>query len=258
MTQRYTTSDASAPARSYDRDRDYDKYAVTAPLDSVRWAAVLAGLFAAFSAVIVLTVLGLAIGLSTFDASDTRNFGIGAGVFGAVTALIAFAVGGFIASRTAAVTGSSNAILNGAMVWIVALPLIVNLLGTGIGSILGTATDVATTAVGAAAQVAAPAVASVADEAAQAAQENPELAATAEAIAGDAAASAQAAVADVQEQIENIEPEEVTEVVRDVSGAAWGTLLVLGLTAAASILGGVLGRRSLPTEVVSVTREEAR
>lgn len=235
---------------------DVDKYAVTSPLDSVRWAAVLAGLFTALSVVIVLTVLGLAIGLSTLDAANPRSFGIGAGVYGGISAIIAFALGGFIAARTAAVTGSSNAILNGGLVWIVALPLIVNVLTSGIGSLLGTAANVAGTTASTVIQIAAPLADDAAQMGATVVAQNPEAAqdaaATAEAAAAQAATAVATQVQGVVEQVD--EPAEVEAIAQDVGNAAWTTLLALGLSAAAAVGGGYLGRRSLPTEVVSVTR----
>lgn len=252
MTQQRSTAGDSS-VRSYDVD---NKYAVTSPLDSVRWAAVLAGLFTALTAVIVLTVLGIAIGLTSLDAANPRSFGIGAGVYGAISAIVAFALGGYIAARTAAVTGSSNAILNGGLVWIVALPLIVNLLTSGIGSLLGTAANVAGTAASTVAQVAAPLVDDAAQVGATAVAQNPEAAADAAATVESVAADAANAVAtQVQTAVEQVdEPEEVEAIADDLGNAAWGTLLALGLTAAAALGGGYLGRRSLPTEVVSVNR----
>src|SRR4051812_24378559 len=50
---------------------------VVTPTDRVRWGAIFAGLFAAMSALVVLSLLGLAIGLSSVDAGDRpANFGI--------------------------------------------------------------------------------------------------------------------------------------------------------------------------------------
>jgi hypothetical protein len=254
---------------------------LTAPLDRVRWSAVLAGLFTALVSIIFLTVLGVAIGLSTVDANNLDNFGLGAGIYGAVAAIIAFALGGYMAARTAAVTGTGNATLNGFMVWVVAIPLIVNLLGAGIGSLLGMATDVATTAATTAAQVAAPVVQEAAEELA----DNPALQATVAEGVNDAvnpaaqatvaegtgdgavnpaaqatvaqgaetiATQAQGAVAEVQEQVESVTPQDVENVARDVSGTAWGVLIALGLTALAAAFGGMVGTRHYPTEVASV------
>src|SRR3712207_2704601 len=71
---------------TYDDDRDIT---VERRKDLVRWGPVIAGLFAALATLATLSVLGLAIGLSAYDAGDpASNFGIGAGIWGAITALI--------------------------------------------------------------------------------------------------------------------------------------------------------------------------
>jgi hypothetical protein len=49
--------------------------------------------------------------------------------------LISFFVGGWMAGRTSALRGTSSGILNAAMLWFVAIPLLVYLLGSGIGAL---------------------------------------------------------------------------------------------------------------------------
>jgi hypothetical protein len=248
--------------------------AVVTPTDQVRWPAILAGLFTFFATLIVLTVLGIAIGLSTYDANNPNSFGIGAGIWGAVSALIAFLLGGFIAGRTAAVQGKDMGVLNGAMVWIVAIPLMIYMLGGSLGSLMGLAVDAAgdvavagATAAsgviqdavqtgGASLQQAATQVDNALDNSAAADTSGVQTTATAGAVtgetgsttgAGDAAVQpttvspVQDAVTDIQE---SVSPENIERVAQDVSNAAWGTLLALGLSAAAALLGGFLGGRT--------------
>jgi hypothetical protein len=230
-----------------------DVDAVVTPTDRVRWAAVLAGLFAVLATLVVLTVLGLAIGLSTYDAQNTNAFNIGAGLWGAISALIAFFLGGMLAGRSSALPGHNSGVLNGAMVWIVAIPLIINILGSGIGTLLGIAGDVATTAANVAGPVAGqvveeagPAINEAVDEAADAAAG--EAAAGGETAQTDVEAAAEDAVAGAQGAVENLQqqvtPQRIEDVAQDASGAAWGALLALGLSAAAAILGGFLGART--------------
>ncbi len=220
---------------------------VAAPTDLVRWGPIIAGIFAALSTLAALTVLGIAIGAASFDPGDqASSFGIGAGIWGAISALISFGVGGWLAARTAAVGGNSNGILNGAMVWFVTIPLLMYLLGSGIGALLGTAGSV----VGTASQVAG----TVAGQAANAVAVNPELQATAQAAANDPAlqATAQAGAANIgaaaQATAEAIQgavsdPQNQEAAANNVSRTAWGTLLSLGLAAAAAIGGGYVGAR---------------
>lgn len=207
------------------------------PTDLIRWGPVFGGLFAALATLISLAVLGIAIGLSTFDANNiTGAFGIGAGVWGALTALLAFLVGGWIAGKAAAFSGRTSGIMNGAMVWFVAIPMLVYLLAGGIGALARTAGGVAGTAVQAGA--------AAAGGAGAAAASNPAVAATAQAgtnAAGDAAANA---AATAQAAIDNVSPQDVNNAADTAANGAWGTLLSLGLTAAAAIAGGYLGARS--------------
>jgi len=122
----------------------YDTPEPIRPMDRVRWGAILAGLVTTLSTLVVLSVLGLAIGLTTFETGDRLgNFGMGAGIWGAISTIVAFVLGGWVAARSAAVRGRSNALLNGAMVWAVAIPLVMYLLGSGVGSIVNMATDAA-------------------------------------------------------------------------------------------------------------------
>ena len=111
---------------------------VNTPTDRVRWGPIIAGLFAALSTLAVLSVLGLAIGLSAYDpGDDARRFGIGAGIWGAISMLIAFFFGGWLAARAAAVRGERNGLLNGSLVWAVAIPLMLFLLGGGLSNMVG-------------------------------------------------------------------------------------------------------------------------
>lgn len=218
---------------------EYDVNTTIMPTDRVRWASVLAGLFTVLAALVFFTVLGLALGLSSFDANNPRSFGIGAGIYGIASALIAFALGGFIAARTAAVTGTSNGVLQAGMVWIVTIALIVNFIGSGIGTLLNVAGGVTNTAINAASNVA--------GDAAEAVAENPALQATAVEGATQVApaleATAGAVGEQVQEQLDNVTPAQVEQAVQNVSPAAWWALAGLGVSAAAALLGGALGKR---------------
>ena len=224
--------------------RDYDGDLTTArAVDRVRWGSVLAGIFAAISTLMALTVLGLAIGLSSFDAGDTAGpFGFGAGIWGAISTLIAFFVGGLIAARTAAVGGHSNGILNGAMVWFVAIPLLLYALGSGIGALASTVGGIASTAVNANATAAGNAAA------------DPALQATAAAGAEGAAGAIQATATAIAG---SIDATDVNNAANTAANTAWQTLLGLGLAAAAAIGGGYLGARPVATTTTTTTRRTA-
>lgn len=212
------------------------------PVDQVRWGPIVAGLFTALTTLLVLSVLGLAIGLTAYDANDPLgSFGVGAGIWGLISVLLAFGVGGYMAGGTAAVRGSNNGILNGALVWIVTLPLLLYLLSSGIGFLLGTAGSV----LGTAAEVAAPLAGQAAGEAA----DDPALQATAQAGGQDLGQAAQATAQALQQQVT---PEQVEQATTTAGRTAWSTLLWLGLGALAAIGGGYLGGRTTSSRRTTV------
>lgn len=222
-TQTRTVQRTVSAAPRYDVD-------VVTPTDRIRWGPVFAGLFAALATLATLTVLGVAIGASAFNPGDTAGgFGLGAGIWGAISTLVAFLVGGWLAARTAALPGRSSGILNGAMVWFVAIPLLVYLLSSGLGALFGTAGR----AIGTTAQAVAPIAGQTADEAAN----NP----AAQAQASDAAGAVQATAQALGQAAQD--PQNQQAAADAVADGAWGTLLSFGLAAAAAIGGGMLGAR---------------
>ena len=119
---------------------------VVMPVDCVRWAAVLTGLIVALITVVLLSVLGLAIGFTTITpGSIAGTLEPGTGVWSAISVLIALVVGGWAAARTAAVPGRANGALNGAMVWVAATVFVFVLLGSGIATLAAVADSVVTT-----------------------------------------------------------------------------------------------------------------
>ncbi|HUY99997.1 MAG TPA: hypothetical protein VMU89_06585 [Thermomicrobiaceae bacterium] len=112
-------------------------------IDRLRWGPVVGGVLATLAGLIVLNVLGLAVGLSVFTTTSPslHDLQTAAGVWGAISALIVFFVGGWLAGRTAApgvsVRGGFPGTINGAMVWATALLALVVLGSVGIGGALG-------------------------------------------------------------------------------------------------------------------------
>lgn len=214
---------------------DIDTTVVT-PVDRVRWGPMLAGMFSALSTLLVLTLVGLAIGAASFNPGDRASgFGVGAGIWSAISLLLAFAVGGYVAARTAAVAGGRNGMINGALMWAVAIPLLLYALGSGVGALLGTAGSIAATGV------------TVAGQVASGAASNPDTVATAQAgaaVAPNAAATAQAGIANVQATAQALNTPQNQEAVADgVRNAALGALVPLLLSLGAAALGGYLGAR---------------
>ncbi len=202
------------------------------PVDRVRLPSIVAGLLTTLSTLLALSVLGLALGLARYDGTGNDNaLGLGAGIWGAISALIAFGLGGFVAARSSATaSGPRNGIFNGAIMWMAAIVLILILIGGSIGSLLGLAGGVASTAIQAVAPVAGQAAETVAQGG---------VATTP--VAGAASAVTTAVpniVAQVQSQNTAANRDQIAS---DASQAAWGVLLTLGLSAAAALGGGAMG-----------------
>src|SRR5688500_1399819 len=115
------------------------------PTDRIRWGPILAGTFAALTALAVLSTLGTAIGLSAYDPGqdDPRNFARAGGIWGVLSLILAFAFGGWLTARAAAVKGRSNGMLNGFMVAGFGIPLMLFMLGSMASAMGQTAAAVA-------------------------------------------------------------------------------------------------------------------
>lgn len=112
-------------------------------IDRLRWGPVVGGVLAALAGLIVLNVLGLAVGLSVSSATSPslHDLQTAAGIWGAISALVAFFVGGWLAGHTAApgvsVRSGFPGTINGAMVWATALLVLVVLGSFGVSDALG-------------------------------------------------------------------------------------------------------------------------
>ncbi len=121
------------------------------PADRVRWGPIWAGLLAAFFTLLVLSLLGLALGATTVNAGQAAqgnvnanaNAGQYAAIWAGVTAILSFLIGGYVAGRTAAVHERGWAALNGALVFLLALPILLWLASQGLGAVIGNASNIA-------------------------------------------------------------------------------------------------------------------
>ncbi|MFL5759163.1 MAG: hypothetical protein ACJ789_05455 [Thermomicrobiales bacterium] len=106
--------------------------------DRVQWGPILAGSVAGLAILLILTVLGLAIGASAFKPStDLSDWNTWAGVWGGVSAFIAFLVGGWVAARTAAVDGTFAGLMNGLIAGATILLVLIILTATGLTNLIG-------------------------------------------------------------------------------------------------------------------------
>ena len=112
--------------------------------DRVRWGPIVAGLLTALTALLLLSLLGLALGLTTLNPGAAAGQGglpgdasRNAGIWAAIAGILSFLLGGFVAGKTAAVSGRGWGAFNGAMVFLLAVPITLWLAGQGLGALLG-------------------------------------------------------------------------------------------------------------------------
>ena len=144
-----------------------DEILTQSPLRRVSWGAVIAGMVIAITVQMVLSLLGAGIGLSTIDplrysSPDASSFGIGAGVWWAVSSIISLFAGGWVAGHLAGSPEKTDAMLHGLLTWGLAAIVTAYLLASAVSAVVrGGASVVGTAATvtgNAAAAVAGPAV----------------------------------------------------------------------------------------------------
>jgi hypothetical protein len=184
--------------------------------DRVRWGPIVAGLLTALTALLLLSLLGLAIGLTTVNAGAAAtqggpppDTGRNSAIWAAISGVVAFALGGYVAGRTAALFNRGWGALNGALVFMLAVPLTLWLAGQGLGTILGS-------------------LGTLSGEFAS----NP-----------NAAQAAQGAASQAQSAAQNAQAGDIARAAEAARNTAWGTLAGSLVAVAAGTLGGWLGTR---------------
>jgi len=150
-------------------------------INKISWGAVLAGVVVALVTQLVLNMLGIGIGAATLDPGggggenpSAQSFSIGAGIWFALSGIIASLAGGYAAGRLAGKPKESTAGWHGLTAWALTTLVIFYLLTSTVGGILGGAYRTLSSALGnvaqtvgataqTAAQVAAPNISRVAD-----------------------------------------------------------------------------------------------
>ena len=185
--------------------------------DRVRWGPIVAGFLTALTSLLVLNLLGLAVGLTAVNAGTAAaqggppaDLGRNSAIWGAIAGILSFLLGGYVAARTAAVFDRSWGALNGALVFLLGVPITFWLAGQGLGAMLGTLGSLA-----------------------------PSLnvdPASAQGAANQAANQAQQAA-------QNIQPIDVARAAEQARNAAWTALIAVLLGLGSGALGGWLGTR---------------
>lgn len=138
----------------------------------ISWSAVFAGVLVAIVTQMLLTLLGLGIGLSTIDPVTERNptagLGTGSAIWYIISSLLSLFLGGWVAGRLASAPRLFDGIIHGVLTWCLVTLLTVYFLTTAIGGIIGGAgrlvgslVSTAGSAVGSAASAAGPGLGNV-------------------------------------------------------------------------------------------------
>lgn len=185
------------------------------PKNLVQWGPIIAGVITTVAVMLLLTVLGLATGASVLEPREAgEGVGTAASIWGAVSAIIAFFIGGLVAARSASVIGGGAALLNGFLVAAAVMLLVLYMIGAGLGNLFGTVGN------------------NIGDIANVAQNQTTVQEMTQE---------------DVEQAADDV-MDEATAVADDAfdtaEGAAWGTFAGLVLVHAAAAVGGLVGSNS--------------
>lgn len=104
----------------------------------VSWGGVWSGFLVGFGVFLLLSILGLAIGVSAVnvDPNEEANaggVGVGAIVWSALSLLVSLFIGGVVATRTGLVYDRGAGMIEGVLVWVIAMLAIFWMAGSGIG-----------------------------------------------------------------------------------------------------------------------------
>jgi ElaB/YqjD/DUF883 family membrane-anchored ribosome-binding protein len=141
----------------------YEGYRPTVAVESTEivkrmsWGAVLAGAVVALSVQVLLSLLGIGIGLATVDPAagdtpDAATFGIVSGGFYAFVTLVSLFAGGWVAGRLAGMPVRTDGLLHGLVTWAVAMLLLLYVVTTTVGALVSGALGVVSSTLQTAAQ----------------------------------------------------------------------------------------------------------
>jgi hypothetical protein len=142
------------------RDRFYPSI-LQAEGKKVSWGGIFGGVLVAVGVLLLLAALGMAVGISAADPGETdvSTLGTGAGIWAALSLLLALFVGGMVSTRIGAISDRATCFFEGVLVWVVSILLMGYLAASGVSMLAGGAFKMiggATQAIGAVAQAQGP------------------------------------------------------------------------------------------------------
>jgi hypothetical protein len=122
-------------------------------LNEVSWGAIFAGVVVALVTQVLLSMLGAGIGIATLDPGTGDNpaastFSIVAGIWYLLSGIISAFVGGYIAARMSGKTVATTGALHGLTTWAFTTLLVLYLLTSTVGALVGGAFSGVASAIG--------------------------------------------------------------------------------------------------------------
>src|SRR5271165_4636142 len=107
----------------------------------VNWTAVWVGALSTISIVLLFGLIAVSLGVQLLGSEhrivDFKKVGIWAIIFSVAGAFFSAAAGGWVAGRMAGILHSEPAIIHGAIVWLLTIPLLVAGAGLGASTLFG-------------------------------------------------------------------------------------------------------------------------
>jgi hypothetical protein len=251
----------------------------------VSWGGIFGGVLVALGFLLLMTALGVAVGISAAQPGETEasTLGTGAGIWAGVSLLLALFIGGMVATRIGAIFDGTTGFFEGALVWIVSVLLMAYFASSGIGMLAGGAFKMvggATQAIGSVVQSqSGPEVSGSVDQMIQRLKD-PKTAQQIASATGMPASEVQASLGETAQRVQNNRDnptqaaaeakqgmaqlmekakssgalqQKAEEVKPQASKAAWITFGALLLSLLAAVLGAMAGRRN-PLKHVKANR----
>lgn len=113
----------------------------------ISWGAIFAGTMIVLGVQLLLSMLGLGIGLGMVEPTQggtpsASSLGIGAAIWWGMCYLVALVAGGYVAARLASAGDSFDGMLHGLVTWAVTLIVTFYLLTSAVGSVIGGAFNI--------------------------------------------------------------------------------------------------------------------
>jgi len=103
----------------------------------VSWGGVFGGVLVALGFLLLMTALGVAVGISAAQPGETEasTLGTGAGIWAAVSLLLALFIGGMVSTKIGAIFDGTTGFFEGALVWVVSVLLMFFFAATGVSTV---------------------------------------------------------------------------------------------------------------------------